>query len=188
MSGTRGAATLLKSNVVVSGDTITLSFRAKGGKKVLKEFSAPRLCEAITILRKVPGRRLFQYRTEAGDVRHVTAQDVNTFLREIAGCHISLKDFRTLLASVQVLDALSRETPAASKRARRRQVLEAIRAAAEDLANTPAICAKSYVHETVVTAFEEGILEQFADTLRSCRSSARREQVLAQVMEAATAA
>ena len=185
LSGTRGAATLLKSNLVVEGETITLKFRAKGGKKVLKTFSAPRLCEAIAKLRAVPGRRLFQYRAEDGSVRQAKAQDVNAFLREIAGEQISLKDFRTLLASVSVLDALAREIPAESKRARRRQVLEAIRAAADDLSNTPAICAKSYVHEAVVTAFEEGILEQFAETLRACRSSARREQVLAQVMAAA---
>jgi len=185
LRGTRGATTLLKSNVSATGDTITLSFRAKGGKKILKEFCAPRLCEALAVLRKLPGRRLFQYRTEAGELRHVTAHDVNGFLREIAGVRISLKDFRTLLASVSVLDALARETPAQSKRARRRQVLEAIRAAADDLANTPTICAKSYVHESVVTAFEDGILERFAETLRNC-STARREKVLAQVIAAAT--
>jgi DNA topoisomerase-1 len=185
MRGTRGAATLLKSNVVVAGDTIMLRFKAKGGKQVQKEFRAPRLGVAIEALRKLSGRRLFQYRAQNGDVRRVTAHDVNEFLREIAGAHISLKDFRTLLASVQVLEALAREQPAASKRGRRRQVLEAIRAAAEDLANTPTICAKSYVHESVVTAFEDGALEQFAETLKSCRSGARREKVLAQVIEAA---
>jgi DNA topoisomerase-1 len=188
LSGTRGAATLLKSNVVVTGGTITLKFRAKGGKQVHKEFSSPRLCEAIAALRKLPGRRLFQYHGETGQLRAATAQDVNAFLREIAGEQISLKDFRTLLASVSVLDALSREAPALTKRARRRQVLEAIRAASVELANTPAICAKSYVHEAVLTAFEEGMLEQFAETLRSCRSSARREQVLVEVMASAAAA
>jgi DNA topoisomerase I len=188
MRGTRGAATLLKSNVVIDRETVTLSFKAKGGKKVQKEFRAPRLCVAIETLRKLPGRRLFQYRNGNGDVRRVTAHDVNKFLREIAGAQISLKDFRTLLASVQVLDALAREQPATSKRGRRRQVLEAIRAAAEDLANTPTICAKSYVHESVVTAFEEGALEQFAETLRACRSGGRREKVLAQVIATAAAA
>ena len=188
MSGTRGAATLLKSNVIVDGNAITLKFRAKGGKNVLKEFTSPRLGEAIAVLRKVPGRRLFQYRNEQGAVRHVTAQDVNAFLREIAGVQISLKDFRTLLASVSVLAALACETPADSKRARRRQVLEAIRAASVDLANTPTICGKSYVHGTIVTAFEDGVLEQFADELRSSRSISRREQVLAQVIATAVAA
>jgi DNA topoisomerase-1 len=188
LRGTRGATTLLKSNVVVAGETITLRFKAKGGKQVEKEFSAPRLCAAIAVLRALPGRRLFQYRTEDGEVRHATAQEVNAFLREVAGAQISLKDFRTLLASVSVLDALAREAPAASKRARRRQVLDAIRAAADDLANTPAICAKSYVHEAVVNAFEEGVLEQFAETLKSCRGAAGREKVLARVIEAAAAA
>jgi DNA topoisomerase I len=187
MRGTRGAATLLKSNVIVDGELVTLRFKAKGGKKIEKEFSAPRLCAAVEILRKLPGRRLFQYRTEGGDVRYVTAQDVNAFLREIAGGKISLKDFRTLLASVSVLEALARETPAASKRARRHQVLEAIRAAADDLANTPAICAKSYVHEAVVNAFEEGVLEQFAEALKNSRTTAGKEKVLAQVLEASAA-
>lgn len=186
LRGTRGAATLLKSNVKTDGGTVILCFRAKGGKAVQKEFRSSRLCVAIEVLRIVPGRRLFQYRQANGEVRSATARAVNAFLREIAGVQISLKDFRTLLASVSVLHALSQEMPAASKRARRRQVLEAIRAAAVELSNTPTICAKSYVHETVVNAFEDGVLEQFAETLKGCRSPARREKVLAEVLANAT--
>jgi DNA topoisomerase-1 len=102
-------------------------------------------------------------------------------LRELAGVEISLKDFRTLLASVSVLDALARAEPATSKRARRRQILDAICEAATELGNTPAICRKSYVHETVVTAFEDGVLERFAETLRMSRSTAKRAKVLAKV-------
>ena len=60
-------------------------------------------------------------------------------------------------------------------------MLDAIRAAANDLGNTPAICGKSYVHETIVNAFEVGALEQFADMLRSARSSSCSEKVLVQV-------
>ena len=45
-----------------------------------------------------------------------------------------------------------------------------MRVAAEDLANTPAICRKSYVNGTVVTAFEDGMLERFSETLKECRS------------------
>jgi DNA topoisomerase I len=182
MNGTRGAATLLKSNVTLSGEGIILEFRSKGGKDVCKEFSAPRLCQVIEVLRRLPGRRLFQYRDEAGAVRPVRAREVNVFLRSLAGVNISLKDFRTLCASAAVLDRLARTLPAASARQRRRQVLEAVRAAAEELHNTPAICRKSYVHESVVSAFENGVLERFAATLRSCRSTARKEQFLAQVV------
>src|ERR1700738_114076 len=98
-NGTRGAATLLKSNIDVDGATIMLKFRAKGGKDVEKEFRCPRVASAIGVLRQLPGRRMFQYRDEAGAVRIVTATDVNAFLREIADVKISLKDIRTLSAS-----------------------------------------------------------------------------------------
>ncbi len=181
LRGTRGAATLLKSNVTTYGETVKLRFRAKGGKLIEKEVKAPTLSGAIDVLRQLPGRRLFQYRSEGGALRTASAQDVNTFLREIADAKISLKDFRTLLASVSVLEALARAEPATSKRGRRKQLLDAICDAAAELGNTPAICRKSYVHETVVNAFEDGVLERFSEALRECRSSTRREQILAKV-------
>lgn len=185
LNGTRGATTLLKSNVTLEDDSLVLTFKAKGGKAVRKECNAAKLVRAIRILRTVPGKRMFQYRDGAGVVRAVSTAQVNAFLREIAGIKISLKDFRTLMASAVVLESLSRISPAASAQGRKRQVLQAVRAAADELSNTPAICRKSYVHDTIVTAFEDGILERFAATMKGTRSQARREQLLAQVVMAA---
>jgi len=183
--GTRGAATLLKSNVKAENGKLVLRFRAKGSKLVEKEIESPRLCAVAEMLRALPGKRLFQYRDEAGEVHTVRARDVNVFLREIADCNISLKDFRTLCASAAVLETLARAVPAGAVRTRKKQVLEAVRSAAEELKNTPTICRKSYVHDAVVTAFEDGVLERFASTLKSCRSPARKEQFLAQVLATA---
>ena len=84
-----------------------------------------------------------------------------------------------------MLETLARAVPADAQHSRRKQVLEAVCSAAEELKNTPAICRKSYVHEAVVTAFEDGVLERFAATLKSCRSAAKREQFLAQVLATA---
>jgi DNA topoisomerase-1 len=187
LNGTRGATTLLKSNVVVEGDTITLKFTGKGSKRIVKEVNAARLASALAVLLALPGKRLFQYRDDAGGMHAVSSAQVNVFLREISGVKTSLKDFRTLLASAAVLESLSRLSPEKSARGRRRQVLEAVRLAAGELHNTPTICRKSYVHETIVTAFEDGVLERFADTLKGCRSQAKREQVLAQVIATAAA-
>jgi len=187
LNGTRGATTLLKSNVTLEDDSLVLTFKAKGGKAVRKECNAAKLVRAIGILRTVPGKRMFQYRDPYGVVRGVSTTSVNAFLREIAGIKISLKDLRTLMASAVVVESLSRITPAASERGRKRQVLDAIRAAADQLSNTPAICRKSYVHDTIVTAFEDGILERFAATMKGQRSQSKREQLLAQVVMAAAA-
>jgi DNA topoisomerase-1 len=187
LNGTRGATTLLKSNVTLEDDCVVLTFKAKGGKAVRKECKAEKLVRAIGILQTVPGKRMFQYRDANGVVRGVSTATVNGFLREIAGIKISLKDFRTLMASAVVVESLSRVTPASSQRGRRRQVLDAIRAAADKLSNTPAICRRSYVHDTIVTAFEDGILERFAATMKSQRIQFKREQLLAQVVTAAAA-
>jgi DNA topoisomerase I len=187
LNGTRGATTLLKSNVTLDNDSVVLTFKAKGGKAVRKECDAAKLVRAIGILRGVPGKRMFQYRDNSGNVRGVSTATVNAFLREIAGIKISLKDFRTLMASAVVLESLSRISPAASERGRRKQVLEAVRAAADELSNTPAICRKSYVHDTIVTAFEDGILERFAATMKGYRTQAKREALLAPVVTAAAA-
>jgi DNA topoisomerase I len=185
LNGTRGATTLLKSNVTLEDDCVVLTFKGKGGKAVRKECDAAKLVRAVGILRKVSGKRMFQYRDQSGTVRAVSTTAVNSFLREIAGIKISLKDFRTLMASAVVLESLSRISPATSQRGRKRQVLDAIRAAADQLSNTPAICRKSYVHDTIVTAFEDGILERFAATMKGYRTQKKREQLLAQVVLAA---
>jgi DNA topoisomerase-1 len=185
LNGTRGATTLLKSNVTLEDDCVVLTFKAKGGKAVRKECAASKLVRAVGILRTVPGKRMFQYRDQSGTVRAVSTTQVNAYLRDIAGIKISLKDFRTLMASAVVLESLSLISPAASARGRKKQVLEAVRAAADELSNTPAICRKSYVHDTIVTAFEDGILERFAATMKGYRTQAKREALLAQVVLAA---
>ena len=181
-NGTRGAATLLKSNIAVNGATIALKFRAKGGKNIEKEFHCPRVASAINVLRATAGAAAVSVSRRGRRMRIVTASDVNAFLREIAGVKISLKDFRTLCASAAALEALAHIEPATSERGRRRQVKEAVTAVSEELANTPAICRKSYVHQTVVAAFENGKLEKFSETLKGRRSPAHREQLLAQVV------
>jgi DNA topoisomerase-1 len=177
--GTRGATTLLKSNVTLTDDTMQLHFKAKGGKVVSKEVRDARLRTAMTVLMAVPGRRLFQYRDADGTVRAVRAGEVNAFLHAVAGRRISLKDFRTLTASAAALEALAATEPATSQRARRSQLREVVSAVAEELANTPTVCRKSYVHEAVVTAFEQGALTRLG---KPPRSAAKKAQALARIV------
>jgi DNA topoisomerase I len=77
MNGTRGATTLLKSNVTLEDDCVVLTFKAKGGKAVRKECDAARLVRAVGILRTLPGKRMFQYRDASGVARTVSTTTVN---------------------------------------------------------------------------------------------------------------
>lgn len=156
--GTRGATTLLKSNVEIDGLRVRLRFRGKGARMVTREIRDRTLANACKSLLALPGRRLFQYRGTDGGLHAVRASDVNAFLRDVSGVRVSLKDFRTLVASAGVMKALSEAQPAETQRARRALLRDAIASAAQDLANTPTVCRKSYVHEAVVAAFEHGEL------------------------------
>lgn len=175
--GTRGATTLLKSNVEIDGAIVRLRFRAKGAKTVTREVADRRLAAALAALAALPGRRLFQYRGEDGTVRRLRAREVNAFLREVSGRSISLKDFRTLLASAGVMTALASGAPPRGSRRQKAAIRGAIMAAAESLANTPTVCRKSYVHESVIAAFEEGRLPR-----RPARGIEGRALALARVV------
>jgi len=99
--------------------------------------------------------------------RAVSTTQVNAFLREIAGIKISLKDFSHA-------DGVRRGAWNRCRGFHRRQAPAAAAGKywkpcappADELSNTPAICRKSYVHDTIVTAFEDGILERFAATMK----------------------
>ena len=178
--GTRGATTLLKSNVRLADKTVvTLSFKAKGGKVITKEVKSARLHAAVARLLDVPGRRLFQWR-DADIVRPVRAAEVNAFLQEIAGRRISLKDFRTLVASASALKALAATDPADSERQRRRQIRDAVIEIAEELANTPTVCRTSYVHDSVIAAFEAGALKR--PRTRKTKSPETQAELLARIV------
>src|SRR5262249_11897964 len=123
---TRGATTLHKSDVTMSQGSIRLAFIGKGGKEITKEVRSAVLQSAISPLRRLPGQRLFQYLDADGKVRCVRAAEVNAFLREVAGRRISLKDFRTMCACTQALEALAQTRPAVSHHHRRRQVREVV--------------------------------------------------------------
>jgi DNA topoisomerase-1 len=179
--GTRGATTLLKSHVDVKGATVTLEFNGKLGKPVNVTARGSRLAAAIRALQKIPGKALFQYRDDDGHIHAVRRSDVNAYLKEIAGAPISLKDFRTLAATDVALAELSAMERGMNQRKRKTQVKNAMTVAAGILANSPAICRKSYVHNVVVEAFERGKLAGG----RSLGSREKRQRLLQSLLREA---
>ena len=180
--GTRGATTLLKSHVKISGETVTLRFTGKGGKAIEKSVRARRLATALKRLCALPGQRIFQYRNGNGELTRLRRRDVNAALQEVTGRPVSLKDFRTLIASANALAQLATIEPKASDRGRRRQLLGIMRSVAAELANTPAVCRRSYVHAVIVDAFESGDLQKLARRSGIPNSAAQREKMLASLL------
>jgi DNA topoisomerase-1 len=144
-----GLTTMRNRHVKVSGARVEFQFRGKSGKFHRIALDDPELARVIRRCRDLPGQELFQYLDDAGEVQSIGSSDVNDYLKEIAGCEISTKDFRTWAGSVYVATML-RGRVRREERVGITHVAAAVREASKHLGNTPAICRKSYVHPRVL--------------------------------------
>lgn len=157
--GGRGASTLLKNDVAVEGDTLVLAFKGKGGKDIKRELRDPLLARVVRKLVSLKGKRLFGLSDGNGGKRPVTAREVNEFLAEASGAEVTAKDFRTFKASATALAVLVEHNGYESERLRKKAVVEAVDEASKILANTRSVARSSYIHPTVIQAYEAGKLE-----------------------------
>jgi DNA topoisomerase I len=153
-----GLTTLRDRHARVKGRSVELDFRGKHGIAHHLEIRDPRLARIVRACQDIPGQELFQYVDEAGERHAVGSQDVNDYLREIAGEEVSAKDFRTWAATNLAAVALRECTAAESEAAAKRNVLRTIEAVAKLLGNTPAICRKCYIHPAVLDGYLDGSL------------------------------
>ena len=157
--GTRGASTLLKSDVVIEGDTVMLEFEGKGGKPVKQAVRDKLLARVAKTLSSLKGRRLFSVPDGKGRPRPITAREVNAYLAETSGTDITAKDFRTFRASAEALAFLTENNGHETDRLRKQAVVQAADKASEILVNTRSVARSSYIHPSVIKAYESGKLE-----------------------------
>ena len=187
-TGARGACTLRHTHVRIEGERILLCFPAKGGKEHQSEVMAAALSRALRRLKKLPGRRLFCYRTDAGTLHNIDARAINAYLSTISGRRVSAKDFRTFHATALAGDRLAALKPEASDRKRNRQIVSVVKEVAAMLGNTATIARKSYVHDIVLTSFETGQLERrWRRGAPARRGLGAHESALARFLERAPA-
>lgn len=144
-----GLTTLQNRHCKVTGNEILFGFRGKGGIEHNITVIDSELAKIVKECKALPGRDLFQYRDEAGKVHSISSGDVNDFLREISGDDFTAKDFRTWAGSVYALSEL-RKLNGATGREAQKGVSAIIKAVAQKLGNTPAVCKKSYIHPSLL--------------------------------------
>jgi DNA topoisomerase-1 len=158
-NGSFGLTTLQDRHVTFSKSETRFRFRGKTGKVWRLAVSDRRIARIVRSCQDLPGQHLFQYEDEDG-IHAVTSEDVNAYLREVAGEDISAKDFRTWAGTVLAAVALSEYEVVESEAAAKRNVRRAIESVAARLGNTPAICRKCYVHPEILQCYFEGRLAQ----------------------------
>ena len=124
------------------------------------------------------------YRDDDGKARAIRTEELNRYLREIAGVAVTAKDFRTLHASALAAEALAKIEPGESPTARKRQLAGVTKQVASFLRNTPAITRASYIAPCLFTLFEKAKLSDLWAAVDSREGLRKREARLAAVLEA----
>ena len=148
-----GLTTLKNRHVKVRGAQVRFRFRGKSRIQHEVDISDRRAAKVIAKCQDLPGQDLFQYVDPEGKVQDVTSQDVNDYLRQIAGEDFSAKDFRTWGGTVLAAIALARQEQFQTKKQAKANIKTAICAVAELLGNTPSVCRKCYIHPIIVEAY-----------------------------------
>jgi DNA topoisomerase-1 len=154
-NGSFGATTLRNRHVQVVGEEIAFDFRGKSGKRHRIEIHDGRVASVVRRCLEYPGQ-LFVYR-EGGEVKTISAADVNEYLAEASGRSVTSKDFRTWGGTVRAAEYLSGVPREHARPTVKKHIRDAISSASRLLGNTPAVCRKSYIHPAVFQCYEAGI-------------------------------
>jgi DNA topoisomerase-1 len=175
-----GLTTLRHRHVHIGGGRAIFEFRGKSGKVHRTGFCDRRLARIVKACQDLPGQQLFQYLDNEGGRHAVESADVNDYVREAMGEDFSAKDFRTWAGTLAAARALIAQEPCASHAQAKRTINTCVKAVAEVLGNTAAVCRAAYIHPAVLQAYADGAL-----TLKASRSDRAFELAVLRLLEAA---
>lgn len=138
-----GATTLRQRHAELTGKTLRLRYKGKGGKQREVVLTDGSLAKVIRRMQDLPGQNLFKYVDDEGEHQAVASCDVNEYLRETMGDDFTAKNFRTWHASVTGFECLYDASDPITIGA----LLDCV---SDKLGNTPAIARKSYIHPAVI--------------------------------------
>jgi DNA topoisomerase-1 len=156
---TYGLATMLKSQVTVSGEIVRFDYIAKESKRRIQAIIDPEVAAIITTLkrRRGGGEELLAYRNGDGRWCDVRSPDINAYLKAATNLDISAKDFRTWGATVLAAVGLAVIEPSElSRTGRKRAITRAVKEVAYYLGNTPTVARNSYIDPRVFDRFRDG--------------------------------
>ncbi|RKS73923.1 DNA topoisomerase IB [Motilibacter peucedani] len=161
-NGTYGLATMRREHVTVTGREVVFEYTAKSSKHRVQSIVDDDVLAVVQELldRDDANPELLAFRTDdgAGEWCDVKSVDINDYVKQVTGCEVSAKDFRTWHATVLMAVALAvSSNAAASPSARKRAVSRGVTEVSTYLGNTPAVCRKSYIDPRVIDLFDDGV-------------------------------
>ncbi|HEY6804729.1 MAG TPA: hypothetical protein VI306_14240 [Pyrinomonadaceae bacterium] len=159
-NGSYGIATLMKKHISVKGDTLHFDFPGKSGVRQQRMLHDRRIAKVVRSLLRLPGKRVFQFKNDNGDLVEVTSRHINAYIKDVMGTNFSAKDFRTWAGTLICAGTLVRLGIDEEEKltARKKKMVAAIKETSQALGNTPAVCRASYICPAILDSFQKGKL------------------------------
>ncbi|WGV12044.1 DNA topoisomerase IB [Psychrobacter maritimus] len=182
-----GLSTLRSKHVSETDNGLAFDFVGKSAKEHHIELQDERLIDIVQACSELPGYQIFKYLDDDGNKQVVDSSHINDYLRThtcghdceskmYSGNLYSAKDFRTWMASVLAASHLYDELQTSKGQAilasepnsdeRQQLVTAMVKAVAEELGNTPAVCRASYINPVIIERFLAG---QFFEPYKQAR-------------------
>ena len=165
LHGSFGITTLKNRHVAVNGSQLHFSFKGKKGVQHQITLRSKKLAQIVKGCKEIPGKELFQYYDEEGNIHDVDSGMVNEYIRGISGGDFTAKDFRTWAGSVQALLAFKELGGFETATEMKQKIPAALDIVAKQLGNTRTVCKKYYVHPMIVELYESKKLDNYISEL-----------------------
>ena len=152
---TYGLTTIRGKHVKVAGAVLLFDYIGKWRKTHKRTIDDGDVATIVRALKRLNQKELFAF-VEESRVRDVKDRHVNDYIQSIIGETFTAKDFRTWAGTLLCSIALAMQGQAPSKTERKRKIKRAVKATADQLGNTPAVCRSSYICPRVLDEYMEG--------------------------------
>lgn len=156
---TYGITTLQNNHLEIRrGGRLIFDFVGKSHIKHRMVLVDEELAAVMKDLKQLGGaRKLFHYLDADGKARPIKPAEINSYIKEATSPEFSSKDFRTWGGTLLAAIALAELGKPEDLKQAKRNIVRAVKHVAQQLGNTPTVCRGSYIHPTVISAYESGI-------------------------------
>jgi len=187
--GSFGLTTLKNKHVDITGNQLHFTFKGKKGVKHSISLNSKRLSRIVKGCKDIPGKELFEYYDNEGEIHTVDSGMVNQYIRTISNGDFTAKDFRTWAGSVQAFVAFKELGDYESETEKKQKIAAALDMVASQLGNTRTVCRKYYVHPVLSELYEGKKLGKYFDLLEDKRNELKNtglipeEHMLMKILE-----
>jgi DNA topoisomerase-1 len=181
---TFGLTTLRNQHVEIRRGTLRFRFTGKSGVRHEVEVGDRRLARIVRQCHDLPGQHLFEYMDENHRPRAVSSADVNSYLRKVSAQPLTARDLRTWAGTVECAVALRDIGEFDSDTDAKKNIVTAIKTAAERLGNRAATCRAYYIHPAIPEAYLAGdLVRTLKNTNRGAALLSADEQAVLKIVK-----